>query len=114
MTHSPDSTGPDGMPRLNGLTATQKIKLQAAIEAAWLAQSDERRAALRVQGILAGDACTRFRREGQAIWFSFAGEDFGVVDHEWIFNDEVKEMPEGQWMPLDAPNTIPPEWETGE
>jgi hypothetical protein len=103
--------GPDGLPRLGAFTTIQKIKLQASIEAAWLAMDDERRYDLRVQGILAGEPFVRMRREGEAVWLHYAGEDFGVVEAVWLWDDSVTDMPKAESIPLDPPDAIPPpEW----
>ncbi|WP_129305527.1 hypothetical protein [Streptomyces sp. L2] len=81
------------------MNAEQRIKIQAAIDSAWLNLSEDDRYRLRVAGAMAGQNFVIFRHEGDTISMSYGGETFGAIDREWLF----AETPDGKYQPQDAP-----------
>lgn len=84
------------------MNAAQRIKIQAAIDAAWLDMTDEDRYRLRVAGAMTGRNYVVFRHEGDKIVMAYGGQDFGCITKAELF--PAGDGPDGNYQPQDAPD----------
>lgn len=76
-----------------------QFKATTIIANAWMTLPDDQRNELCNLGEATGNVGTRWRAEGKAVVFYWAGEDIAVVEAAWLFDDANSEFPEAQFLP---------------
>jgi hypothetical protein len=87
-----------------------QFKAKTTMANAWAALPDDQRNALCDLGEATGEVGFRWRREGAAIVFYWAGMDLAMVEATWLFDDSVTDFPEAELISLEVPDTMPIEW----
>lgn len=82
-----------------------QFKAKTVIANAWADMPDDRRNELCDQGMATGNIGAKWRREGKAIVFTWAGADIAVVEEAWLVDDSITYFPQAQILP-DCPDDI--------
>jgi hypothetical protein len=84
---------------------TAQFKAKTIIANVWAAMDDEYRQQLCDHGVATGNIGTKWRRDDQAIVFTWAGTDIAVVEKAWLMDDDNTTFPEAVFLP-ECPDDI--------
>lgn len=82
-----------------------QFKVKTIIANVWATLEDEYRRQLCEHGAATGNIGAKWRREDQAIIFSWAGTDIAVVKEAWLMDDDVTTFPQVEFLP-ECPDDI--------
>ncbi|MGI5192268.1 hypothetical protein ACQEVY_01205 [Streptomyces sp. CA-288835] len=82
-----------------------QFKVKTIVANVWAAMDEEHRQQLCDHGMAIGDIGTKWRREDEAIVFTWAGTDIAVVEETWLMDDDSTTFPEAVFLP-ECPDDI--------
>lgn len=105
MTHPDDHA--------DGMSPIMRTKIALVIAQA-IAALDPADVAQRVEWCRThGELGTSIHFEGDALRFTWGGRDLAIVERQVIVDDAL-DLPPAEWISTDVPDTVPPEWGSGE